>query len=79
MISARCAAPIAACEVDQTYPARAGYGTISPEDLELFHLVDDTASAFQILTEGLTKHYLEPEAPLAPPDIATPEIAKSRI
>jgi uncharacterized protein (TIGR00730 family) len=61
------------------FDALVKYGTISPEDLELFHLVDDTASAFQILTEGLTKHYLEPEAPLAPPDIATPEIAKSRI
>jgi uncharacterized protein (TIGR00730 family) len=60
------------------FDALVKYGTISAEDLELFHMVDDTQSAFEILRDGLTKYYLEPETPLAPPD-ATPEIAKSRI
>jgi uncharacterized protein (TIGR00730 family) len=61
------------------FDALVKYGTISPEDLNLFSMVDNVDSAFEILREGLTKHYLEPEAPLAQPDISTPEIAKSRI
>ena len=40
------------------------YGTISPEDVRLFEYADDPETAFQILQEGLTKHYLQPELPL---------------
>ena len=36
-------------------------------------------SPFDLLRDGLTKYYLEPEAPLAAPEVATPDIAKSRI
>ena len=59
------------------FDALVKYGTISPEDMDLFHMVDDTQAAFEILKHGLTRHYLEPEAPLGPPE--PPEIAKSRI
>jgi hypothetical protein len=52
---------------------------ISPEDVNLFSRADDPETAFRILQEGLTEHYLLPEAPLAEPDEETPHIAKSRI
>jgi uncharacterized protein (TIGR00730 family) len=45
---------------------------ISPKDLELFSFADDVEAAFQLLEEGLTKHYLEPDKEL-------PSITKSRI
>jgi uncharacterized protein (TIGR00730 family) len=62
------------------FDALVKYGTISPEDLDLFSMADDVDTAFEILRGGLTKHYLEPEAALAEPEItAAPEIAKSRI
>jgi uncharacterized protein (TIGR00730 family) len=61
------------------FDALVKYGTISPEDLDLFHMVDNVDDAFAILRDGLTKYYLEPEAPLAAPEMPTPEIAKSRI
>jgi uncharacterized protein (TIGR00730 family) len=61
------------------FDALVKYGTIGAEDLELFHMVDDPQAAFDLLRDGLTKYYLEPEAPLAAPEVATPDIAKSRI
>jgi hypothetical protein len=54
---------------------------ISPEDLHLFHFADDVESAFSYLREGLTRLYLQPEAPKVPPpaeEEETPAIAKSR-
>jgi uncharacterized protein (TIGR00730 family) len=47
------------------------YGTISPEDLNLFEFADDTDTALRILQEGLLKHHLQPEPEM-------PAIAKSR-
>ncbi|HYO83601.1 MAG TPA: TIGR00730 family Rossman fold protein [Bryobacteraceae bacterium] len=54
------------------------YGTISPEDVHLFHEADDPATALRILQEKLTEYYLQPEQPL-PEAEATPALAKSRI
>ena len=50
------------------------YGTISPEDLELFQYADDIESAFRILQEGLTRYYLQPEAPLPEARRVEPDI-----
>jgi uncharacterized protein (TIGR00730 family) len=61
------------------FDALVKHGTISPEDLRLFAVVDDPQTAFSVLQEGLTKHYLEPESPLVEPEEDTPHIAKSRI
>ncbi len=47
--------------------ALARYGTISPEDLELFQYADDPDTALRILQEGLTKHYLMKESPVPRP------------
>ena len=38
------------------------WGTISPEDLSLFKVVDTTEEAFEYLTTELRSLYLEPEA-----------------
>jgi len=38
------------------------YGMISEGDLNLFSFADDVDTAFQILTDGLTKLYLTPDA-----------------
>lgn len=56
------------------------YGVIGPEDLSLFHYADDVDSAFQILRDGLTRMYLQPEAPAQAPQAGeeTPAIAQSR-
>jgi len=53
------------------FDALVRYGTISPEDLHLFQYADDVETAFQFLQEGLTKHYLRPEAP--PPEVVRAE------
>ncbi len=50
-------------------------GTISPEDLELFKIVDSPEEGFEFLREGLIKHHLRPE-PKTKVE-ATPEIAKT--
>lgn len=55
------------------------YGTISPEDVNLFQHANDPQTAFELLHEGLTRYYLQPEAPLPVPDRATPSLAKSRV
>jgi len=55
------------------------YGMISPEDLSLFRYADTPDDALAILIEGLTRHYLEPEAPLPEPTKEAPAIAKSRV
>jgi len=54
------------------FDALVRHGMIDERDLNLFQYADDVDSAFRILTDGLTKHYLEP-------DKETPAIAKSRI
>jgi uncharacterized protein (TIGR00730 family) len=49
------------------------HGTISPEDLQLFHYADDPGTAMKILQDGLTKYYLKPE-PHPPVKEEVPEI-----
>jgi uncharacterized protein (TIGR00730 family) len=54
------------------FDALVKYGTISPEDLNLFSYADDPETAFKILKDGLTEYALQPE----PPEL--PSISKSR-
>jgi uncharacterized protein (TIGR00730 family) len=54
------------------FDALVKYGTISPEDLNLFQYADDPASAFEILKKGLTTYAQQPETP------EMPAISKSR-
>ncbi len=61
------------------FDALVKHGVISAEDMELFTFADDPQSALQLLQDGLTKYYLEPEGPFAEPPAQTPSIAKSRI
>src|SRR6202163_2573279 len=50
-------------------------GTISPEDLDLFKLVDSPEEGFEFLRDGLIQYHLGPEKPKAPE--VMPEIAKT--
>jgi uncharacterized protein (TIGR00730 family) len=61
------------------FDALVKYGMISESDLSLFQFADDPQTALRLLQEGLTKHHLEPEAPLAEPASEVPAIAKSRV
>lgn len=61
------------------FDALVRYGMISPQDLNLFQYADDPETAFQILKDGLTRYYLQPEQPLPEPELETPAIAKSRV
>lgn len=54
------------------------YGMISSSDLNLFRFADTPAEALQILQEGLTRYYLEPERSLQLPAEEAPEIARTR-
>jgi hypothetical protein len=55
------------------------YGMISPEDLDLFHTVDDLDAAMEYLTGGLTQYYLGPDKLVpAPMMLDAPDIARSR-
>jgi hypothetical protein len=49
-------------------------GTISPNDLELFHWANTPDEAFAYLREDLTRHHLESQ----PPRDKTVDIMKSR-
>src|SRR6201996_4012358 len=60
------------------FEALVRHDVISPEDLNLFRFADTTEAAMQILKEGLTHYYLEPESTLAHPVEEAPEIARSR-
>ncbi|MEZ5354560.1 MAG: TIGR00730 family Rossman fold protein [Bryobacteraceae bacterium] len=53
------------------------HGMISPEDVNLFQYADDPETAFHILRDGLTRHYLLPKGAL--PDEESPAIARSRV
>jgi uncharacterized protein (TIGR00730 family) len=61
------------------FEALVEFGTISPNDLDLIQEADDPQTAFQILRDGLTKYYLEPEVPLVEVEKDSPSLAKSRI
>jgi hypothetical protein len=50
-------------------------GTISPQDLSLFQVVDSPAEALEFLRDGLTKYHLAPK----PKPAQLPEIAKTRL
>lgn len=50
-------------------------GTISPEDLELFKIVDSPEEGFEFLRDGLTRYHLQPEPKHKVG--AMPEIAKT--
>jgi len=60
------------------FRALARLGMISESDLELFKMVDDPDSAFEILRDDLTRRYVLPEAALPEGEKETPAIAKSR-
>ena len=51
-------------------------GTVSPQDLDLFKIVDNPEEAFEYLREGLTKYHLG-EAPKKKGEVL-PEIARTR-
>ena len=51
-------------------------GSVSPQDLELFKVVDDPNEAFEYLRDGLTKHHLG-GTPKKQGDVM-PEIARTR-
>jgi uncharacterized protein (TIGR00730 family) len=61
------------------FDALVKHGMISPEDVDLFALAEDPASALRLLQDGLTTMYLQPEAPIREEERQTPSIAKSRI
>ena len=52
-------------------------GTISPEDLELFKIVDSPEEGFEFLRDGLTKYHLGPEPKYKGETERAPEIAKT--
>jgi uncharacterized protein (TIGR00730 family) len=51
-------------------------GAISPQDLELFKIVDSPEEGFEYLREGLTEYHLGPERPRRMGEVV-PEIAKT--
>ena len=59
------------------FDALVRHGMISPEDVNLFQWADEPQAACDVLRDGLTRHYLQPEA--QPPEEETPAIAKSRV
>jgi uncharacterized protein (TIGR00730 family) len=61
------------------FDALVKFGTISPEDVNLFQYADDPETALTILKDGLTKHYLGVEGAPGGNGEETPSIAKSRI
>jgi len=52
-------------------------GVISPQDVELFKIVDSPEEGFEYLKEGLTRYHLGPH-PKRTAEAAMPEIAKTR-
>jgi hypothetical protein len=55
------------------------HGVIAAADLNLFQFADDPLSALNLLKDGLTKYYLEPEEAFPKRPEETPEIARSRL
>ncbi len=54
------------------------HGMIAESDLTLFRFADSPQSALQVLQEGLTRYYLEPERALKYAVEEAPEIARTR-
>jgi len=62
------------------FDALARYGMISEADLSLFEYADTPEQAFDILRDGLTELYLDPEKPIGDTGgNQSPSIAKTRI
>jgi len=60
------------------FDALVKHGVISPQDLNLFRFADSPDATLHILTEDLTRYYLEPESALQRPIEEAPEIARTR-
>jgi hypothetical protein len=60
------------------FQAMADAGVISPQDVDLFKIVDSPEEGFEFLKENLTKYHLGPQQPKRPGEAAMPEIAKTR-
>lgn len=60
------------------FDALVRYGMVSESDLSLFRFADTPQAALDILKEGLTRYYLEPESVLTHPVEEAPEIARTR-
>jgi uncharacterized protein (TIGR00730 family) len=60
------------------FQAMADAGVISPQDLDLFKMVDSPEEGFEFLKENLTKYHLAPHQTKQAAEAATPEIAKTR-
>jgi uncharacterized protein (TIGR00730 family) len=58
------------------FDALADAGTISPDDVKGFTMVDTPEEAFEVLKEGLTRFHLQPQ-PSRPAQEEGPEIAKT--
>src|SRR5215813_5932046 len=58
------------------FKALADSGTISPQDMELFKMVDSPEEGFEYLRDGLTRYHLGPQ-PKKTGEAAMPEIAKT--
>jgi len=58
------------------FQALADSGTISPQDIELFKMVDSPEEGFEYLRDGLTRYHLGPLQPKRAGE-AVPEIAKT--
>ena len=58
------------------FQAMADAGTISPEDLELFRMVDSPEEGFEYLRAALTRYHLVPEQQKRKGEVV-PEIAKT--
>ncbi len=56
------------------FDALVRHGVIGAEDLQLFDFADDPGTAFHLLEEHLTSHYLERESPRAKAAREAPEI-----
>jgi uncharacterized protein (TIGR00730 family) len=54
------------------------HGVISASDLDLFRFADTPEAALEILQEGLTRYYLEPESALPSAIEEAPEISRTR-
>jgi uncharacterized protein (TIGR00730 family) len=59
------------------FQAMADAGVISPQDVDLFKIVDSPEEGFEYLKEGLTRYHLGPH-PKRTAEAAMPEIAKTR-
>jgi uncharacterized protein (TIGR00730 family) len=58
------------------FETMADAGAISPEDLELFRIVDSPEEGFEYLRDGLTQYHLGPDRPKRMGEVV-PEIAKT--